>query len=222
MVVLDPEGRIVRPNEAFVAATGYPFEALRGMSIWDLLPGEDLESCKRAFVELRSGGILCYRHASCLAHRDGSRRKVEWATAYLLDSVRQAEFFVVTGVDITEKQRAADESRERAEELAELHRRYMASGLGGVEIQYSDPATAATLWSRILNRPAATSGGAHRIAIDGGEIRFVPITDGRGPGVSAFDVKAADRERVLAAAEKRGKRRSDSQVEVCGCRINLV
>ena len=103
------------------------------------------------------------------------------------------------------------------------HRRAdMASGLAGVEIQYSDPATAATLWSRILDRPATTSGGAHRVAIDGGEIRFVTITDGRGPGVSAFDVKAADKQRVLAAAEKRGKRRSDSQVEVCGCRINLV
>jgi hypothetical protein len=50
----------------------------------------------------------------------------------------------------------------------------------------------------------------------------VPIVDGRGPGVSAYDVKTVDRERVLAAAEKRGKKHGPAQVEVCGCRINLV
>jgi hypothetical protein len=103
------------------------------------------------------------------------------------------------------------------------HRRDdVTKGLAAVEIQYSDPATAAALWGKILARPVTTSGGAHRIAIDGGEIRFVGIADGRGPGVSAYDVKTADRARVLAAADKRGKRRSETQVDVCGCRINLV
>ena len=32
---------------------------------------------------------------------------------------------------------------------------------------------------------------------------MVTIVDGRGPGVSADDVTVVDRERVLAAAEKR-------------------
>ncbi len=95
-------------------------------------------------------------------------------------------------------------------------------GLAGVEIQHVDPAGAATTWSRILDRPVTKRGDAQVIAIDGGEIRFVAAADGRGPGVSAYDVKAADKARVLAAADKRGKRRGDSQVEVCGCRINLV
>jgi len=103
------------------------------------------------------------------------------------------------------------------------HRRNdVTRGLAAVEIQANDPVEAAALWGRILARPVTTSGGAHRLAIDGGEIRFVAIADGRGPGVSAYDVKAVDRAHVLAAADKRGKRRSDTQVEVCGCRINLV
>jgi hypothetical protein len=46
--------------------------------------------------------------------------------------------------------------------------------------------------------------------------------DGRGQGVSAYDVKAVNKDKILAAAEKRGKKRGPSQVEVCGCRINLV
>ena len=57
---------------------------------------------------------------------------------------------------------------------------------------------------------------------DDGEIRFVPIADGRGPGISAFDVRVVDRERVLAAAKKRHKQHGPAQVEICGCRINLV
>jgi catechol 2,3-dioxygenase-like lactoylglutathione lyase family enzyme len=91
-------------------------------------------------------------------------------------------------------------------------------GLAGVEIQHSDPAGAAANWSKILGRPANNN----CIKLDGAEIRFVPDKDGRGPGVSAYDVKTADKARVLAAAEKRGRKLGPSQVEVCGCRINLV
>ena len=92
------------------------------------------------------------------------------------------------------------------------------NGLAGVEIQHPDPAGAAANWSRILGRPA----NDNRIRLDGGEIRFVPASDGRGPGVSAYDVRTVDKARVLAAAERRGRKRGPAQVEVCGCRINLV
>ncbi len=93
------------------------------------------------------------------------------------------------------------------------------NGLAGVEIQAENPDAAAALWSKLLNRPAQDD--IIRLD-DDGEIRFTPIVDGRGPGVSAYDVKVVDRERVLAAAEKRGKKHGPAQVEVCGCRINLV
>lgn len=92
------------------------------------------------------------------------------------------------------------------------------NGLAGVEIQHDDPDKAAETWSKILNRPAKDN----IIRLDGSQIRFVPAVDGRGPGVSAYDVSVVDRERVLAAAEKRGRKHGPAQVEVCGCRINLV
>jgi catechol 2,3-dioxygenase-like lactoylglutathione lyase family enzyme len=93
------------------------------------------------------------------------------------------------------------------------------NGLGGVEIQSAEPDKAAALWSRILNRPAKDD--IIRLD-DDGEIRFVPIADERGPGVSAYDVRVVDRDRVIAAAKKRHKQHGVGQVEVCGCRINLV
>jgi hypothetical protein len=93
------------------------------------------------------------------------------------------------------------------------------NGLAGVEIQCVDPDKTADLWSKILNRPV--EGDIIRID-DDGEIRFVPIADERGPGVSAFDVRVVDRDRVIAAAKKHHKQHGVGQVEVCGCRINLV
>ncbi len=92
-------------------------------------------------------------------------------------------------------------------------------GLAGVEIQHPDPDAAAALWSKILNRPV--EGDIIRLE-DDSEIRFVPVADERGPGVSAYDVQTVDRERVIAAARKRHRYHGPTQVEVCGCRINLV
>jgi len=98
------------------------------------------------------------------------------------------------------------------------------NGLGGVEIQAADPDAAAALWSKILDRPV--EGDIIRLD-DEGEIRFVPIADDRGPGVSAYDIKTVDRDTVLARARKRHHPRphipsSPTQIELCGCRINLV
>ena len=92
------------------------------------------------------------------------------------------------------------------------------NGLAGVEIQHPDPAGAAANWSKILGRPV----NDNRLRLDGAEIRFVAASDGRGPGVSAYDVRTVDKARVLAAADRRGRRRGPTEVEVCGCRINLV
>ena len=98
------------------------------------------------------------------------------------------------------------------------------NGLGGVEIQAADPDAAAALWAKILNRPV--DGDIIRLD-DDGEIRFVPIADSRGPGVSAFDIRTVDRDAVLAKAHKRHHPpahvpASPTQIELCGCRINLV
>jgi hypothetical protein len=98
------------------------------------------------------------------------------------------------------------------------------NGLAGVEIQAADPDAAAALWSKILNRPV--EGDIIRLD-DDGEIRFVPIADDRGPGVSAFDIRVTDRDAVIAKARKRHHPpahvpSSPTQLELCGCRINLV
>lgn len=95
--------------------------------------------------------------------------------------------------------------------------------LAGAEIQSGDPRGLARLWSRILDIPAKeNSHGEPEIPLQNGVLRFVADQDGRGPGVGGFEVRATNRERVLAAARERGCAHSDQHVVVCGTRIRLV
>jgi hypothetical protein len=97
------------------------------------------------------------------------------------------------------------------------------SALVGAEIQSEDPAGLADLWARILGLPVTECGpGVPRIQLQNGTLRFVPSVDGRGPGVGGFDLRVADRARLLATAEERGCEHTEDQVVLCGTRINLV
>ena len=95
--------------------------------------------------------------------------------------------------------------------------------LMAVELQAPDAAALATTWSQMLDVPVTRnpSGGA-QLVFENASVRFVVAEDGRGTGVGAIDVKAADRAAVLKAAAAKGLKRSDSQVLVCGVRINLL
>ena len=98
------------------------------------------------------------------------------------------------------------------------------SGLVGVEIQGEDPAALAELWARILGLSVTETGpsGHPEIRLQNGSVRFVRASDGRGPGVGAFDLKVVDRTRLLSAAKERGCEHSDDQVVICGTLINLL
>ena len=77
----------------------------------------------------------------------------------------------------------------------------MVSGIMAVEIQAGDPAAMAKRWGEVLGRQTTET----VVALDGGEIRFVPVLDGRGEG--------------LACVELRASRNAD--LEICGVRFTL-
>ncbi len=88
------------------------------------------------------------------------------------------------------------------------HRRdEVATDLVGVELQAEDPAATAQRWADALGRPVATEDtGAAVIALDDAAIRFVPLGDDRGPGVTAIDVSAADRSMAGTTLDRVGIR----------------
>ncbi len=74
------------------------------------------------------------------------------------------------------------------------------SAVAGVELQADDPDAVASQWSAMLDRPVHNG----VIRLDDAELRFVAATDGRGDGVSGYDLVATDRSRVGETHEVRG------------------
>jgi catechol 2,3-dioxygenase-like lactoylglutathione lyase family enzyme len=79
-------------------------------------------------------------------------------------------------------------------------------GISHVDIQANDPSAMATRWSEVLGRPAQNNS----IALDEGTIRFVPVADDRGEGISAVE---------LLGAGKAGETR---EIDICGCRFRIA
>ena len=97
------------------------------------------------------------------------------------------------------------------------------SKLLAVELQAENPEALASTWSKVLDVPVSRDSiGAAQLVFENASVRFVTAIDGRGTGVGAIDVKAADRAAVLKAAAAKGLKRSESQVLVCGVRVNLL
>jgi len=91
----------------------------------------------------------------------------------------------------------------------------------GAELQAEDPSRMANRWAAVLGRPAQSDGGWH-IELDEGEIRFVPIRDGRGEGLGAFDVAVRNLSDVRRRAEAKGLLDANGIVILSGTRVGLV
>ncbi|HUE30918.1 MAG TPA: VOC family protein [Verrucomicrobiae bacterium] len=95
-------------------------------------------------------------------------------------------------------------------------------GIASVTIQADDPPRLAARWAEVLGLPAPRrSGGVLTLALAPGAIRFVQVTDGRGEGVSAFGVTAADHARALGVARERGLATAGRSVLIGGVRVEL-
>lgn len=97
------------------------------------------------------------------------------------------------------------------------------SALVGAELQSDDPGALAEKWSAIAGI-ALTRDDNNRLVLplENATLRFVKAIDGRGPGLGALDIKVTDRDAILQTAEARGLTHTETQVLICGTRINLV
>ena len=106
VVVLDPEGRIIRFNRACEQMTGYSFEEVRGQCIWDLfLIPEEVEHFKTSFQKTRADERP-NEYESRWVGRDGRQRIIAWSTTILPGTGGTASYVIASGIDITERKRA--------------------------------------------------------------------------------------------------------------------
>jgi PAS domain S-box-containing protein len=105
VVVMDPEGQIVRFNRACEQTTGYSFAEVKGKNIWDLfIFGEDTGHYEAAFKQLRTQR-LARDFESYWVTRNGIRRLISWSCTLLPANNGALPHIVATGIDLTEKKR---------------------------------------------------------------------------------------------------------------------
>jgi two-component system NtrC family sensor kinase len=106
VLVLDPQGRVVRFNKACERTSGFTFDELRGRHLWDhVIPPEEIGGVKEVFGRL-TAGMFPNRHVNAWLTRDGQRKLISWNTTCLLDEQGAVKYVVPTGVDITEQDKA--------------------------------------------------------------------------------------------------------------------
>ncbi len=111
VVVLDPEGRIINFNRACEQITGYSFEEIKGVHLWDhFLIAEEIEPVKAVFKELKSGQFP-NRFENYWLAKDGGRRLISWSNTALLGNDGSVKYVIGTGIDITERKQLESEWR---------------------------------------------------------------------------------------------------------------
>ncbi len=110
VVVLDSEGRIVRFNPACEQMTGYSFADAQGKFIWELCGGlADIERLKSWLQHTLVHGPR--ELESCWTGRDGIQRMIAWSATPLAGAGNATSYVIVSGIDITERQRAEGKFR---------------------------------------------------------------------------------------------------------------
>jgi PAS domain S-box-containing protein len=128
VVVLDPEGRVVRFNRACERTTGFSFQEMRGRPFWSLVPEHDREGVRRTFDRLLARDFP-NQHENHWVTKNGRERLIAWSNTALLDEKGDVRHVVATGIDITERHDAEEALRRQAgrlEALAEASRVFAA------------------------------------------------------------------------------------------------
>jgi PAS domain S-box-containing protein len=111
VVVLDPQGQIVRFNRECERVTGYSFLAVQHQRVWEvLMPPAEVEAAKAQFARLqweRSPEPVETHWVT----KTGAQRLIVWSNTLLLGANQEIEYIISTGLDVTEQRQAAAEQQ---------------------------------------------------------------------------------------------------------------
>ena len=112
VIVLDAEGRMVRCNRACELVTGYSSRELTSRYLWDIMMApEDVDQIQSAFRRGWKDQVQ-QEYTARWRTRDGQYRTIAWAST-ILTQEHDANYMILTGIDITERERLEQRERER-------------------------------------------------------------------------------------------------------------
>ena len=92
-------------------------------------------------------------------------------------------------------------------------------GILAAELQCDDPEAVAKKWSDIAEIPLVEE---LNLELDNASLRFIPCSDGRPEGLGGLDLSAPGKLEILQTADSLGLQTGNSQVQICGMRLNLL
>ena len=101
VVVLDPQGGVLRFNRAAERISGYSEEAMRGQKVWDVLvPHDEAGAIRETFRRLVRGEP----RNECRGHwltPEGEQHLIAWSDTVIRGLAGEVAYVVCTGVDLT-------------------------------------------------------------------------------------------------------------------------
>ncbi|HRV93342.1 MAG TPA: GAF domain-containing protein [Anaerolineae bacterium] len=108
VMVVTPQGRVLRFNRACEQTTGYSLDDIRGEYFWDIfLSAADKNRIQQGFETLHQTG-LPYEYECTWLTKDRRTRIIAWVNTILLDNEGRTEYVISTGTDITERRQLED------------------------------------------------------------------------------------------------------------------
>jgi PAS domain S-box-containing protein len=159
IMVLNPEGRILRFNRACQRLTGYSLDDIRGQPIWDVLLIPEEADWVKADFETLPVGRFAHNYETYWLTRGGERRLVAWGCTALGNGGGEVEHVVCTGIDITEHEQVVEELRQ-AKEAAEAANRAKSAFLANMSHELRTPLTVIIGYGEMLRFHAEARGYA--------------------------------------------------------------
>ena len=142
VLILDPQGGVLRMNPVCEDITGFHLPEIRGRAIWHLFPAaEDKVLFQVIFEKLREG-VSPVEYESCVLTSSGQRRRIAWSYTMVTGPKGKADSIIATGIDVTERRqsdRPADAPRGTADVVSAAQPTDAAGGRSSDKIASAPP-----------------------------------------------------------------------------------